>query len=67
MANTGNVFKDYIPAGEDQGGQGKGFVDYVPKAEPVFHPEEKPVEPVQPVIPEPVKEPVVETPVIKEK
>ena len=47
----GQIFKDFIPEGEDQGGQGKGFRDFVPPVEP--KPAEEPVivpeEPVAPV------------------
>lgn len=37
-------FRDWIPEGEDVGGQGRGFRDFVPAPEPVETPE--------PVIPE---------------
>ena len=49
-------FRDWIPEGEDLGGQGRGFRDFVPTPEPVKTPE-----PVVPelVVPETV-EPVVE-------
>jgi len=34
-------FIDYIPDGQTQGAQGKGFIDFVPDSEPVLHEEVK--------------------------
>ena len=50
------MFKDFIPEGEDVGGQGRGFVDFVPDPKPVFHQVEEET-PVQPEQPEPTTEP----------
>lgn len=50
------VFKDFIPEGEEQGAQGHGFKDFVPPVEP------KPVVEETPVVPEPVVEEPVEKP-----
>jgi hypothetical protein len=54
------AFKDWIPDGEETGGTGSTFRDFVPDAKPEFHPEipaEEP-KPAEPVIEEP--QPVVE-------
>lgn len=56
------VHKDFIPEGEDPGGQGDGFRDYVPTPEPQITEEAPTVE----KSPEPLK-PEVEEEVIEEK
>lgn len=53
------VFKDFIPAGEDLGGLGNGFVDFVPEPKPQFRPvpqeDVQSVETTEEVKPEPKK------------